>query len=56
LLLRLVEELAVRGASSEEVYQAHGLANTSNLQAVLCFLDYTRLRKEEERTKKEAGS
>ena len=49
LVLRLAEELANRKATITEFYLAYLYSGTDNIQANLCFLDYTRLKKEEER-------
>src|SRR5262249_36545143 len=55
LVLRLAEELANRKATITEFFLAYVYSNTDNIQANLCYLDYTRLKKEEERKKKEAA-
>jgi type IV secretion system protein VirD4 len=55
LVLRLAEELAVRKATITEFFLAYVYSNTDNIQANLCYLDYTRLKKEEERKRKEAA-
>ncbi|MFO1053722.1 MAG: AAA family ATPase [Planctomycetota bacterium] len=49
LLLRLIEELAMRGMKLAEFHAAVGQSGTSNLQANLHFADYLRLKREEER-------
>lgn len=54
LVLRLAEELKNRKASIQELFLAYVYSNTDNIQANLCYLDYTRLKKEEERKKKNA--
>lgn len=48
LVLRLAEELAARDASITEYFLAFVYANTRNIMATLHYLDYTRLKKEEE--------
>jgi len=54
LVLRLAEELVVRKATITEFFLAYVYSNTDNIQANLHYLDYTRLKKEEEKTKREA--
>lgn len=55
LVVRLAEELAVRNATITEFFLAYVYSNTDNIQANLSYLDYTRLKKEEEeRKRKEA--
>jgi hypothetical protein len=49
LVLRLAEELASRKATITEFFLAYVYSNTSNIQANLHYLDYTRLKKAEER-------
>jgi type IV secretory pathway TraG/TraD family ATPase VirD4 len=56
LVLRLAEELKNRKATITEFFLAYVYSNTDNIQANLCYLDYTRLKKEEERRKKEAAA
>ena len=56
LVLRLAEELKNRKATITEFFLAYVYSNTDNIQANLCYLDYTRLKKEEERKKKEAAA
>jgi type IV secretory pathway TraG/TraD family ATPase VirD4 len=51
LVLRLSEELLVRSATITEFFLAYVYSNTDNIQANLNYLDYTRLKKEEERKK-----
>jgi hypothetical protein len=51
LLLRLLEELATRNATINEFFEAHTHSNTKSLQATLYYLDYSRLKKKEERKK-----
>ncbi len=55
LVLRLAEELLNRKATITEFFLAYVYSNTDNIQANLCYLDYTRLKKEEERKKKDAA-
>jgi hypothetical protein len=54
-VLRLVEELAIRKATITEFYLAFVYSGTDNIPANMYYLDYTRLKKEEERRKKEAA-
>jgi len=54
LVLRLAEELAVRKATITEFFLAYVYSNTDDLHACLFYLDYTRLKKEEEAKKKAA--
>lgn len=56
LVLRLAEELAQRQATVTEFYLAYVHSNTDNIQANLFYLDYTRLKKEDERRKREAAA
>ncbi len=56
LVLRLAEELLNRKATITEFFLAYVYSNTDNIQANLCYLDYTRLKKEEEKKKKEAAA
>jgi ATP-dependent Clp protease ATP-binding subunit ClpX len=53
LVLRLAEELLIRKATITEFFLAYVYSNTDNIQANLYYLDYTRLKKEEEKQKKE---
>ena len=53
LLLRLVEELRNRKASLNELWNAYLYSNTDNIKANLHYLDYVRIKKEEERRKQE---
>jgi type IV secretion system protein VirD4 len=55
LVLRLAEELANRKATITEFFLAYVYSNTDNIQANLHYLDYTRLKKEEEKRKREAS-
>ncbi len=50
LILRLVEELAARKATINEFYLACVYSNTDNLQANLHYLDYRRLKEQEEKS------
>jgi len=52
LVLRLAEELAARKATITEFFIAYVYSNTDNITANLHYLDYTRLKKEEEAKKK----
>ena len=52
LVLRLAEELLIRQATITEFFLAYVYSNTDNIQACLYYLDYTRLKKEEEQKKK----
>ncbi len=52
LVLRLVEELAVRKATITEFFLAYVYSNTDNIQGNLLYLDYTRVKKEEEAKKR----
>jgi ribosomal protein L7/L12 len=56
LVLRLTEELAVRKATITEFFLAYVYSNTDNIQANLTYLDYTRLKKEEENKKKQKAA
>lgn len=56
LVLRLAEELLIRKATITEFFLAYVYSNTDNIQANLHYLDYTRLKKEEEKNKKEAAT
>ena len=53
LVLRLAQELAAREATISEFFIAYGDSRTDNIQANLHYIDYSRLKKEEERKKKE---
>lgn len=55
LVLRLAEELANRKATITEFFLAYVYSNTDNIQANLHYLDYTRLKKEEEKKKRESA-
>ena len=53
LVLRLAEELAVvRKATIAEFLEAYDSSNTENIHAILYFIDYMRLKKQEEQKKK----
>jgi hypothetical protein len=52
LVLRLCEELVKRKATIGEFFLAYVYSNVDNIQANLHFLDYTRLKKEEEKKKR----
>jgi hypothetical protein len=52
LVLRLAEELQIRKATITEFFLAYVYSNTDNIQANLSYLDYSRLKKEEEQKKK----
>ena len=54
-VLRLMEELKLRKATIAEFHLAYRYANTQNPQAVMCYLDYTRLKREEEEKKRGAA-
>lgn len=54
LILRLAEELASIDATITEFFLAYVYSNTDNIQANVYYVLYTRLKKEEERKKKEA--
>jgi type IV secretory pathway TraG/TraD family ATPase VirD4 len=56
LVLRLAEELQNRKATVTEFFLAYVYSNTDNIQANLCYLDYTRLKKEEEKKRREAAA
>ncbi len=49
LVLRLAEELSTRKATITEFFLAYVYSNTDNIQANLNYLDYLRLKKEEEK-------
>jgi hypothetical protein len=48
LMLRLVEELAVRNATINDYYHSYCNGNTEDTQGCLYYLDYTRLKKAEQ--------
>jgi|GEM_PF-793413 len=52
LVLRLADELKIRGATITEFFLAYVYSNTDNIQANLHYLDYTRLKKQEEKKKR----
>lgn len=53
LVLRLAEELKIRKATITEFFLAYVYSNTDNIMANLHYLDYVRIKKEEDRKKKE---
>ena len=53
LVLRLAEELKNRKATITEFFLAYVYSNTDNIMANLHYLDYVRIKKEEERKKKD---
>jgi hypothetical protein len=53
LVLKLAEELLVRKATITDFYLAYVFSHTNNIQANLYYLDYTRLKKEEDKRKGE---
>ncbi len=55
LVLRLAEELAIRKVTITEFFGAYASSNTDNVQANLFYLDYFRLKKEEERKRRGAA-
>ena len=55
LIYRLVEELRNRGASITEFFLSYVYSNTDNIQANLHYLDYTKLKKEEEKKKRKGA-
>lgn len=55
LVYRLAEELRVRHATVAEFYLAYVYSNTDNIQANLHYLDYQRLKAQDEEKKKGAG-
>jgi len=56
LVLHLAEELQNRRATITEFFLAYVYSNTENIQANLCYLDYTRLKKEEDKKRREAAA
>lgn len=52
LVLRLAEELALRKATVGEFFTAYVYSNTDNIQANLLYLDYCRLKSEQEKKKR----
>lgn len=56
LVLRLSEELLTRKATITEFFLAYVYSNTDNIQANLSYLDYTRLKREEEKKKRDAAA
>jgi hypothetical protein len=55
LVLRLAEELAVRNTTITDFFLAYVYSNTDNIQANLHYLDYTRVKKEEEARRRAAA-
>ena len=55
LVLRVAEELSLRTATIGEFFLAYVYSNTDNIQANLHYLDFSRLKKEEEQRKQEAA-
>lgn len=53
LILRLCEELAIRNATITEFFLTYIYSNTDNIQANLYYLDYSRIKKEEEKKRNE---
>jgi hypothetical protein len=56
VVLRLAEELIQRKATITEFFLAYVYSNTDNIQANLFYLDFTRLKKEEERKRRMAAA
>lgn len=56
LVLRLAEELAIRKATITEFFLSYVYSNTDNIQANLHYLDYIRLKKEQEKRAREAAA
>jgi type IV secretory pathway TraG/TraD family ATPase VirD4 len=54
LILRLAEELDIRKATITEFFLAYVYSNTDNIQANLNYLDYSRLKRQEEEKKRQA--
>ena len=54
-ILRLMEELVVRKSSIDEFFIAYGEAKTEHIQATLHYLDYLRLKREQEESEKKVG-
>jgi ATP-dependent Clp protease ATP-binding subunit ClpX len=54
LVLRLAEELKIRKATITEFFLAYVYSNVDSIQANLLFLDYTRLKREEDNKKRKA--
>ncbi len=51
VVLRLFEELVARKATATEFFLAFSYANTESISAVLCYLDFTRLKKAGEKNR-----
>jgi|694.fasta_scaffold108789_2 ATP-dependent Clp protease ATP-binding subunit ClpX len=56
LVLRLAEELAMREATITEFFLAYVYSNTDSIQGNLHYLDYTRLKKEEQEKRRAASA
>jgi len=56
MVLRLAQELAAREATISEFFVSYVYSNTDNIQANIHYLDYSRLKKEEERRRKEKAA
>ena len=56
VVLRLAEELRSRGANISELFMAYVYSNAESITANLCYLDYIRLKKEEEIKKRERAN
>jgi ATP-dependent Clp protease ATP-binding subunit ClpX len=54
LVLRLAEELALRKATIMEFFMAYIYSNTDDIQANIHYMDYTRLKSEEAKKRREA--
>jgi hypothetical protein len=52
LVLRLAEELWIRSSTITDFFLSYVYSNTDNIQANLHYLDYTRLKKQEENEKR----
>ena len=44
VLLKLVQEIAIRGATIEDFFMSYVNANTTDIAALLCFMDFTKLK------------
>jgi ATP-dependent Clp protease ATP-binding subunit ClpX len=56
LILRLAEELQARKATITDFFLAYVYSNTDNIQANLHYMDYTRLKQQEEERRRNAPS
>ncbi|HMO02735.1 MAG TPA: type IV secretory system conjugative DNA transfer family protein [Oligoflexia bacterium] len=54
-VLQLAEQLAYRKATITEFFMSYIYSNTDNIEANLHFLDYNRIKKEDEKRKKEGA-